>query len=239
MLFRSSKISQEIISKKFNLQQNNIFMAVQNDDINQVQNLINNNTDVVNQTNDDGKTPLFIAVEKFNIPMIELLVNSGSDIYKNDNKNNTIFHRLFGKLVEFLIDNNVNEQQLTQEINNKILLVVHIINIFLQKDPSFNFNIKNSYNQNILSIATCAITLDKQLKKNNLTQEDVNKFTNRLKNYDFIIRSFIFDEKSIRDKDDSGLSAQVHLLNKGYIGNFINDIFEERLNQEPRRPRGA
>ena len=42
-------------------------MAVQNDHINQVQNLINNNPDVVNQTNDDGKTPLFIAVKTFNI----------------------------------------------------------------------------------------------------------------------------------------------------------------------------
>ena len=223
-----------------NLQQNNIFMAVQNGDINQVQNLINNNSDVVNQTNDDGKTPLFTAVEKFDIDMIKLLINLGSDIYKTDNNNNTIFHRLFLKLGIFLA-NNVNEQQLTQEINNKISSVFEIINIFKEKDPSFNFNIKNSDNQNILNIATFAITQDKQLKKNNLTQEDVNNFTNRLNMYDFIIRSFIFNNESITDTDgqlnDPGLSAQMHTLNKGYIGNFIDNIFKEKLNQKLRRQR--
>ena len=218
------------------LQQNNIFMAVQNDDINQVETLINNNPDVVNQTNDNGKTPLFIAVEKFNIPMIQLLINLGSDIYKTDNNNNPIFHRLFVKLSVFL-----NEQQLTQEINNKIFSVVQIINIFKEKDPSFNFNIKNSYNQNILQSATFAITQDQQLKKNNLTQEDINNFTDRLNMYDFIIRSFIFDKKSITDEDgpggQPGVSAQFHLLNKGYIGNFIDNIFKEKLNQKLRRQR--
>ena len=228
-----------------NLQQNNIFMAVQNGDINQVQTLISNNPDVVNQTNDDGNTPLFIAVEKFDIPMIELLVNSGSDIHiTNNNNNNTIFHILFLKLAQFffIIDNNnFNEQQLTQEINNKILSVVQIINIFKQKDPSFNFNIKNSSNKNILNFATFAITQDKQLKKNNLTQEDVNKFTVRLNWYDFIIRSFIFDEKSIKDEEGSdnqpGLSTQSFLNDTGYIGNFIDKIFKEKLNQKLRRQR--
>ena len=65
------------------LQQNNIFIEVQDGNTNQVQNLINNNPDVVNQTNNNGKTPLFIAVENFNIPMIQLLINLGSDIYKS------------------------------------------------------------------------------------------------------------------------------------------------------------
>jgi ankyrin repeat protein len=227
-----------------NLLQDLIY-AIKANNIDDVQTLINNNPNVVNQTNDDGKTPLFTAVEKFDIDMIQLLINLGSDIYKTDNNNNTIFHILFLKLAQFFFkidNNNFNEQQLTQEINNKILSVVQIINIFKQKDPSFNFNKKkNSSNKNILNFATFAITQDKQLKKNNLTQEDVNKFTVRLNSYDFIIRSFIFDNESIKDEEGSdnqpGLSTQSFLNDTGYIGNFIDKIFKEKLNQKLTRQR--
>jgi hypothetical protein len=59
--------------------------------------------------------------------------------------------------------------------------------------------------------------------------------------YDFIIKSFIFDKNSITDEDgpggQPGVSAQFHLLNKGYIGNFIDIIFKEKLNQKLSRQR--
>ena len=215
-------------------------MAAQNDHINQVQNLINNNPDVVNQTNDDGKTLLFIAVKTFNIPMINLLIEKGADINIVNTKGNNVLFELFMSLVHILITNNMNDEELSSIISK----VVEIIDIFKQQqNPSFNFWIKNLENQNLLQVATFAITYgDKKLNKN-LSQQDVennNYWQNRLINYDYIIKSLIFDNKSITDTDgplnQPGISAKLHTVNKGYIGNFINDIFEETLNPKPIRP---
>ena len=59
----------------------------------------------------------------------------------------------------------------------------------------------------------------------------------------FIIRSFIFNKESITDTDTEGtddqpgMSAQLHIFNKGYIGDFIDNIFKEKLNQKLTRKR--
>ena len=215
------------------LQQNNIFDLVKMGDINQVQNLINNNPDIVNQTNDNGKTPLFIAVEKFNIPMINLLIEKGADINIVNTEGDNILFELFKNLTHILTSNNFDDEQLSSIISK----VVEIINIFKQQyNPPFNFMIKNLENQNLLQVATFAITYgDKKLNKN-LSEEDVENniyWQNRLKMYDYIIKSLIFNNESITDEDgpdgQPGMSAPMHTLNKGYIGNFINNIFNKYL----------
>jgi ankyrin repeat protein len=62
------------------LQQNNIFTAISNNDHYTIQNLINNNPDVVNQPDSSGKTPLILAVEHFNNPIIKLLIDNGANV---------------------------------------------------------------------------------------------------------------------------------------------------------------
>ena len=148
---------------------------------------------------------------------------------------NNVLLQLFKSLGHILITNNMNDEELSSIISK----VVEIIDIF--KQQPINFMIKNLENQNLLQVATFAITQDQQLNKN-LTQEEeeeVNSnpnFQDRLNMYDFIIRSFIFDNESITDEDgpddQPGMSAQMYTLSKGYIGNFIDSIFKEKLNQK-------
>ena len=58
----------------------NIFTAINNNDIYQIQYLINNNPNIVNQPDSEGKTPLILAVEHFNNPIISLLIENGANV---------------------------------------------------------------------------------------------------------------------------------------------------------------
>ena len=58
----------------------NIFTAINNNDINRIRDLINNNPNIVNQPDSEGKTPLILAVEHFNNDIISLLIENGANV---------------------------------------------------------------------------------------------------------------------------------------------------------------
>ena len=71
--------SKESNSNRRSLSQNNLFYAVEYNDIEKAEQILKNDPSQLNELNDEGISPLHIAVIKANLKMIDLLLKYGAD----------------------------------------------------------------------------------------------------------------------------------------------------------------
>lgn len=67
------------------LQSDNLIQAVENNDLEKVQEILQDSSYPINETNDKGETPLLIATHENYIEVAKLLIEAGADINLQDN----------------------------------------------------------------------------------------------------------------------------------------------------------
>ncbi|MFJ7886646.1 ankyrin repeat domain-containing protein [Lysinibacillus xylanilyticus] len=67
------------------LQSDNLIQAVENNDLEKVQEILQDSSYPINETNDKGETPLLIATHENYIEVAKLLIEAGADINQQDN----------------------------------------------------------------------------------------------------------------------------------------------------------
>ncbi|MFJ8513445.1 ankyrin repeat domain-containing protein [Lysinibacillus xylanilyticus] len=66
-------------------QSDNLIQAVENNDVEKVEKILQDPSYSINETNDKGETPLLIATHKNYIEVAKLLIEAGADINQQDN----------------------------------------------------------------------------------------------------------------------------------------------------------
>ena len=199
------------------LQQNNIFMAVQNGDIDQVEILINNNSDVVNEIH-LSKTPLFIAVETFNIPMINLLINRGADINLRNRVGRTVIHFFF--------------QVIRQNIDN----AENVLNTLIERGADVNIR----DNSDMTSLMFYILFLKRDLLyTNRLTKSEIDShpnLSNRFRIYNNILNILIENIQNLRrtilNEDSLGRTVFTVLDGGGYLDRYYIEFFRTMIQQQ-------
>jgi hypothetical protein len=196
------------------LQQNNIFTAISNNDHYTIQNLINNNPDVVNQPDSSGKTPLILAVEHFNNPIIKLLIDNGANVnYINPTPGPPSWNTsaLDAFLGDFQFRLGRAEQVLNTLINANVTLTENVLFIFTYEclERMYQYTEEDINNDQQLNQRFQIFLNILNLLINNIPNENIQAFIN----YEHISRTvFTISE------------------NRGYVGQYLNDFFN-RLNQ--------
>ena len=104
--------SKESNSNRRSLSQNNLFYAVEYNDIEKAEQILKNDPSQLNELNDEGISPLHIAVIKANLKMIDLLLKYGADSnILSEKKKQTPLH------LAYLNQNSMTEEIL-QELKN-------------------------------------------------------------------------------------------------------------------------
>ena len=104
--------SKESNSNRQNSSQNNLFYAVEYNDIEKAEQILKNDPSQLNELNDEGISPLHIAVIKGNLKMIDLLLKFGADAnILSEKKKQTPLH------LAYLNQNSMTEEIL-QELKN-------------------------------------------------------------------------------------------------------------------------
>ena len=109
-----TKSREDLITSNNNLKNNNLFSAVECNDLEKVSELLNQDNSKINELNDEGLSLLHIAVIKANIKMINLLLKYGADSnILSDKKKQTPLH------LAYLNQNSMTEEIIKELIKNK------------------------------------------------------------------------------------------------------------------------
>ena len=112
-----NKSREDLITSNNNLKNNNLFSAVDCNDLEKVSELLSQDNSKINDLNEEGLSVLHIAVIKANIKMINLLLKFGADSnILSDKKKQTPLHLAYlnqnsmtEEIIKELIKNNANE----------------------------------------------------------------------------------------------------------------------------------
>ncbi|WP_042348719.1 ankyrin repeat domain-containing protein [Bacillus massiliigorillae] len=70
--------------KNVKQQSDSLIQAIENNDLESVQEILKDSSYLINESNDKGETPLLIAAHKNNIEVAKLLIEAGADINQQD-----------------------------------------------------------------------------------------------------------------------------------------------------------
>ena len=192
----------------------NIFTAISNNEINLIRNLINNNPNIVNQPDSQGKTPLILAVEHFNNDIISLLIENGANVnYINPTPgppswNTSALDAFFG---DFQFRLGRAEQVLNTLINANVTLTENVLFKFTYEclERMYQYTEEDINNDHQLKQRFQIFLNILNLLVNNIPNENIQAFINY---------------------EDIGRTVFTISENKGYVGEYLNDFFN-RLNQ--------
>ena len=144
--------SKDSNSNRRNSSQNNLFLAVEYNDLEKAEHILKNDPSQINELNDEGISPLHISVIKANLKMIDLLLKYGANAnIISEKKKQTPLH------LAYLNQNSMTEEILKELKNYNAVDTIYDMN---NKKPSDYLN--NSY-----------------LKKNNNTDDYSNSADKR------------------------------------------------------------
>ena len=155
--------SKDSNSNRRNSSQNNLFTAVEYNDIEKAEQILKNDPSQLNELNDEGISPLHISVIKANVKMINLLLKYGANAnILTEKKKQTPLH------LAYLNQNSMTEEILQELKNYKAKDTIYDIN---NKKPSDYINyINNSYLKKNNNTDDYSSSADKrQLQSNNNT----------------------------------------------------------------------
>ena len=196
-----------------NLQRQQLWQAININNIQRIQELITENRDLVNITNSEGITPLFKIAEMRNLDLINFLIENGADIYHLNNSNETILFYISQNLI------NLSNEHLVQTKD--------IIEFFVRQDV--DVDIRNNLNQTALHLVTNQIINDKILKNNSNT-EDTNKiniFNTRFNIYEDILR-LLSNDRNILFRDENNNTVLDLSRENRYLRSILFDIVEKK-----------
>ena len=109
-----TKSREDLITSNNNLKINNLFSAVEYNDLEKVSELLSQDNSKINELNDEGLSLLHIAVIKANIKMINILLKYGADSnILTDKKKQTPLH------LAYLNQNSMTEEIIKELLKNK------------------------------------------------------------------------------------------------------------------------
>ena len=133
-----TKSREDLITSNNNLKNNNLFSAVECNDLEKVSELLNQDISKINELNDEGLSLLHIAVIKANIKMINLLLKYGADSnILSDKKKQTPLHLAY-----------LNQNSMTEEIIKELIKNKANENIYDSKNKKPSDYMGSSYKKN-------------------------------------------------------------------------------------------
>ena len=133
-----TKSHEDLITSNSNIKTNNLFSAVEYNDLEKVQELLKQDKSKINDLNEEGLSLLHIAVIKANIKMINLLLKFGADSnILSDKKKQTPLHLAY-----------LNQNSMTEEIIKELLKNKANENIFDSKNKKPSDYMRSSYKKN-------------------------------------------------------------------------------------------
>ena len=133
-----TKSHEDLITSNSNIKTNNLFSAVEYNDLEKMQELLKQDKSKINDLNEEGLSLLHIAVIKANIKMINLLLKFGADSnILSDKKKQTPLHLAY-----------LNQNSMTEEIIKELLKNKANENIFDSKNKKPSDYMRSSYKKN-------------------------------------------------------------------------------------------
>ena len=133
-----TKSHEDLITSNNNIKANNLFSAVEYNDLEKVQELLKQDKSKINDLNEEGLSLLHIAVIKANIKMINLLLKFGADSnILSDKKKQTPLHLAY-----------LNQNSMTEEIIKELIKNNANENIFDSKNKKPIDYMRSSYKKN-------------------------------------------------------------------------------------------
>ena len=191
-----TKSHEDLITSNNILKSNNLFSAVDCNDIEKVTELLKQDNSKINELNDEGLSVLHIAVIKANIKMINLLLKFGADSnILSDKKKQTPLHLAY-----------MNQNSMTEEIIKELLKNKANENIYDSKNKrpidymcsSYKKNKNKKYNMNNENIDNAISNSDKKSYTNNNTGNTVTVVT--IENH---LDSFLTTNKEEENKSNN------------------------------------
>ena len=166
-----TKSHEDLITSNNNIKANNLFSAVEYNDLEKVQELLKQDKSKINDLNEEGLSLLHIAVIKANIKMINLLLKFGADSnILSDKKKQTPLHLAY-----------LNQNSMTEEIIKELIKNNANENIFDSKNKKPIDYMRSSYkknkNRNDNNIDYAISNSDKKSYTNNNTGNTVTVVT--------------------------------------------------------------
>ena len=166
-----TKSHEDSITSNNNIKANNLFSAVEYNDLEKVQELLKQDKSKINDLNEEGLSLLHIAVIKANIKMINLLLKFGADSnILSDKKKQTPLHLAY-----------LNQNSMTEEIIKELIKNNANENIFDSKNKKPIDYMRSSYkknkNRNDNNIDYTISNSDKKSYTNNNTGNTVTVVT--------------------------------------------------------------
>ena len=166
-----TKSHEDLITSNNNMKTNNLFSAVEYNDLEKVQELLKQDKSKINDLNEEGLSLLHIAVIKANIKMINLLLKFGADSnILSDKKKQTPLHLAY-----------LNQNSMTEEIIKELIKNKANENIFDSKNKKPIDYMRSSYkknkNRNDNNIDYTISNSDKKSYTNNNTGNTVTVVT--------------------------------------------------------------
>ena len=166
-----TKSQEDLITSNNNIKANNLFSAVEYNDLEKVQELLKQDKSKINDLNEEGLSLLHIAVIKANIKMINLLLKFGADSnILSDKKKQTPLHLAY-----------LNQNSMTEEIIKELIKNNANENIFDSKNKKPIDYMRSSYkknkNRNDNNIDYTISNSDKKSYTNNNTGNTVTVVT--------------------------------------------------------------
>ena len=166
-----TKSHEDLITSNNNIKANNLFSAVEYNDLEKVQELLKQDKSKINDLNEEGLSLLHIAVIKANIKMINLLLKFGADSnILSDKKKQTPLHLAY-----------LNQNSMTEEIIKELIKNNANQNIFDSKNKKPIDYMRSSYkknkNRNDNNIDYTISNSDKKSYTNNNTGNTVTVVT--------------------------------------------------------------
>tara|TARA_X000000950_G_scaffold254613_1_gene318546 strand:- start:608 stop:1351 length:744 start_codon:yes stop_codon:yes gene_type:complete len=129
------------------LQQNDIFRALEMGDINEIQTLINNNPNQINQQNDLGQTPIFIFLRSFRNYLndaeniLTLLITRDADVNLLDNERvTTLIQFVLSVLHDEELTRDLTQDQVNRnlDLSERLRIYNNILNRLIINIPNIN-----------------------------------------------------------------------------------------------------
>lgn len=200
--------------KRMKQQSGDLIQAVENNDIKKVQGILQDTSYPINETNDEGETPLLIATHENYIEVAKLLIKAGADINQQDSIQDSayLYAGAQGKteILKYMIEHAEPNQNIVNRFGGNALIPAaekgHLNNVkLLLEDGKVDIDHQNNFGYTAL-IEAVALRDGSEV-------------------YQQIVQELLAYNANKELRDDSGKTALDYAKEKGYT-NMIKKLEE-------------